>query len=177
MNRFDEAYKQLNSEQKKAVDTLDGPVLVIAGPGTGKTQLLSTRVANILQNSETQAEPQNILCLTFTESAAYEMRQRLINIIGQRAYNITISTYHAFGSELIRRFPDYFSEIGDMRPIDDLGQHIIVSSIIDGLLYDNSLKKGTSYVKDIISVISDFKRALLKPADIKKIAAKPADKK
>src|SRR5690349_23546606 len=101
MGKFEDEYKRLNAEQKLAVDNIDGPLLVIAGPGTGKTQLLTTRVANILLKSD--AQPQNILCLTFTESAAYEMRERLINIVGQAAYNITISTYHAFGSELIRR--------------------------------------------------------------------------
>jgi len=62
---FEKSYKQLSSEQKKAVDTIDGPVLVIAGPGTGKTQLLALRAANILKKTDTA--PQNILCLTYTE--------------------------------------------------------------------------------------------------------------
>ena len=61
---FEKNYKMLNAEQKEAVDTIDGPVLVIAGPGTGKTQLLSTRIANILQKTDTA--PENILAMTFT---------------------------------------------------------------------------------------------------------------
>src|SRR5215471_12752667 len=95
MTGFTEAYDHLNDRQRLAVDTLEGPLLVIAGPGTGKTQLLSARVANILQTTDTPAR--NILCLTFTENGAENMRERLTSFIGQAAYDVTISTYHAFG--------------------------------------------------------------------------------
>src|SRR5690349_3019891 len=105
MASYREALDKLNKAQRLAVETIDGPVLVIAGPGTGKTQLLTTRIAHILATTDTL--PQNILCLTFTDSAAHTMRQRLASMIGQAAYDVTISTYHAFGSDLIRRFPDY----------------------------------------------------------------------
>src|SRR3989338_6557209 len=77
---FAELYKQLNPEQREAVDTIEGPVMVIAGPGTGKTQVLTMRIANILRQTDTDAS--SILCLTFTESAAAAMRERLLNIIG-----------------------------------------------------------------------------------------------
>ena len=90
---FDKAYKSLNKEQRAAVDHIDGPLLVIAGPGTGKTQLLSVRVANILKN--TDASPENILCLTFTEAAASNMRHRLSDFIGPEAYKVQIHTYHS----------------------------------------------------------------------------------
>src|SRR5215510_9823717 len=103
MEAYQRALKQLNPAQKRAVEAIDGPVLVIAGPGTGKTQLLTTRIAHILAKTDTL--PQNILCLTFTDSAAATMRERLASLIGQDAYDVTISTYHAFGSDIIRRFP------------------------------------------------------------------------
>ncbi|MEI8124027.1 MAG: UvrD-helicase domain-containing protein, partial [bacterium] len=77
---FEEQYKLLNKEQKKAVDTIDGPLLVIAGPGSGKTQILSMRVGKILKESQILAS--NILCLTFTESASVNMRIRLASLIG-----------------------------------------------------------------------------------------------
>ncbi|MGZ6004660.1 MAG: ATP-dependent DNA helicase [Candidatus Saccharimonadales bacterium] len=170
MTLFEREYKRLNAAQKQAVDTIDGPVLVVAGPGTGKTQLLTTRVANILL--KTDAQPQNILCLTFTESAAYEMRERLISIVGQAAYNITISTYHAFGRELIARFQDYFDASSDLQAVDELGIHTIVRDIIAGLDYNNALKRSQYYLGDVISIISDFKRALLTPADVRSLAAK-----
>ena len=79
MESFDKVYGRLNIEQKTAVDTIYGPVLVIAGPGTGKTQLLSARVANILRQTDTS--PSNILCLTFTENGAENMRERLASFI------------------------------------------------------------------------------------------------
>src|SRR5258708_14721942 len=108
MDKFGKVYAALNSEQREAVDTIDGPLLVIAGPGTGKPQLLSARIANILQ--ETDTPPRNILALTFTESGAQNMRDRLSRLIGQAAYDVTISTYHAFGREIISRFQQYFTE-------------------------------------------------------------------
>ena len=98
---FIKRYNNLNSSQKQAVDTIDGPVMVIAGPGTGKTELLSVRTANILQKTDTL--PENILCLTFTESGANAMRQRLTDIIGKDAYKVAVHTFHSFGSEVINQ--------------------------------------------------------------------------
>jgi DNA helicase-2/ATP-dependent DNA helicase PcrA len=93
---FNKAYSRLNKAQKNAVDTLDGPVLVVAGPGTGKTQILTTRVANILKKTDT--DPNEILCLTFTEAAATNMKIRLSNLIGRDSYDVNINTYHGFGN-------------------------------------------------------------------------------
>lgn len=168
MTEFESRLKQLNAQQRQAVEHTEGPVLVIAGPGTGKTQLLSTRAAYILQH--TDAQPHNLLCLTYTESAAFEMRQRLVNIVGQKAYNITISTYHAFGSELLTRFPEFFSGEQDLQPADELAIHSILSEIVAGLPYDNALKKSGYYLRDVVSTIGDLKKALLTPKDIRAIA-------
>ena len=106
MEEFKRSYLRLNSAQKNAVDNIEGPILVIAGPGTGKTQLLTTRVANILANTDT--DPSQILCLTFTESGATNMKNRLNNLIGKEAYSVNINTYHGFGNELIRNYHQYF---------------------------------------------------------------------
>ncbi len=81
---FDQSYARLNAEQKQAVDTIDGPVMVVAGPGTGKTQTLALRIANIIKSTDTPAY--GILALTFTESGATAMRTRLISLIGAAAY-------------------------------------------------------------------------------------------
>ncbi len=168
MEEFKKAYKGLNSEQKKAVDHIDGPVLVIAGPGTGKTHLLTTRIANIL--ATTDAQPQNILCLTFTESAAHTMREHLTAILGRAAYDVSISTYHGFGNELIRRYHDYFGETANQHAVEELGIDKIIRDILEKLPYSNPLK-GDYYVRDIKSLISDAKRALLTPNDFLDIAA------
>jgi DNA helicase-2/ATP-dependent DNA helicase PcrA len=106
---FAEAYKKLNSEQMLAVDSIEGPVFVIAGPGTGKTQVLALRIANILRTTDTA--PESILALTFTESGAGEMRQRLERIIGTTAYKIRIHTFHGFAEQIITHYPDYFPRI------------------------------------------------------------------
>ena len=92
--KFQEAYQQLNPAQKEAVDTIEGPVLVSAGPGTGKTQILALRIANILVQTDTR--PENILALTFTESGVLAMRKRLREIIGNPAYRVVINTFHGF---------------------------------------------------------------------------------
>ena len=90
---------KLNKAQQLAVDTIEGPVMVIAGPGTGKTQIIAERIANILQKTDTA--PDSILALTFTESGAKAMRERLIAAIGPTAYYVNISTFHAFCSQVI----------------------------------------------------------------------------
>lgn len=168
MDKFREMYATLNSEQRQAVDTVDGPMLVIAGPGTGKTQLLSARVANILQKTDTSAR--NILCLTFTENGAENMRQRLSQFIGQAAYEVTISTYHAFGSELIRRFPEYFTETRLQSAIDELSQRQIIADLVEGMSYANPLKQTRHHLGDLTSTISEVKRALLTPDALRAIA-------
>ena len=169
MAGFQEAYEALNSAQREAVDYIDGPLLVIAGPGTGKTQLLSARVANILQQTDTPAR--NVLCLTFTENGAENMRERLGSLIGQTAYDVSISTYHVFGGDLIRRFPQYFTEIRLQNPVDELGRRQIVDQIVDRMRYSNPLKQTRHHEGDLIATISDVKRSLLSAEDLRLIAA------
>ena len=101
---FENAYKGLNAEQREAVDAIEGPVFVIAGPGTGKTQVLTLRIAQILQ--KTDSTPESILALTYTESAAREMRERLARSIGSTASRVRFHTFHGFAQSLITRYPD-----------------------------------------------------------------------
>ncbi|HSH18038.1 MAG TPA: ATP-dependent DNA helicase [Candidatus Saccharimonadales bacterium] len=168
MDAFKAAYAQLNTAQKQAVDALDGPVLVLAGPGTGKTQLLSARVANILMSTDTP--PQNILCLTFTESGSANMRERLTRFIGQAAYDVNIGTYHSFGGDLIKRYPEYFTGTRLQNPVDELGKRQILLAITDGMSYTNPLKQTRHHLGDLMSTISEVKRALLTPEQLRDIA-------
>ena len=112
--------------------------MVIAGPGTGKTELLSMRAANILK--KTDALPENILCLTFTEAGSIAMQKRLIDIIGREAYGVSIFTFHAFGTEIMNRHREYFYNGADVRPADELARHRIVTEILDSLDYNNPLR-------------------------------------
>src|SRR5215470_14551418 len=98
--KFNEEYNKLNEKQRLAVDTIEGPVMVIAGPGTGKTQILASRIGKILL--ETDALPQNILCLTYTDAGVIAMRRRLLSFIGPDAYKVKIHTFHAFCNEIIQ---------------------------------------------------------------------------
>jgi DNA helicase-2/ATP-dependent DNA helicase PcrA len=93
MQTFEELFQSLNQAQQKAVQTIEGPVMVIAGPGTGKTQILAARILNILKQSDTR--PENILCLTYTEAGATAMRQRLSAFMGTDSYRVNIHTFHS----------------------------------------------------------------------------------
>ena len=99
-NKFRSEYQLLNEQQKLAVDTIEGPVLVVAGPGTGKTQIIAARIANILA-SGVDAKPHNILCLTYTDAGAIAMRKRLLDFIGPVAHKVNIHTFHAFCNDVI----------------------------------------------------------------------------
>ena len=159
---------ELNDEQKKAVEYLEGPLLVVAGPGTGKTQLLSQKVAYILEKTDAGAE--NILCLTFTDSGAQNMRERLKSIIGKDAMKITIGTYHTFGSEILSMYKTY-SENYDRRldeAIDEVRQFKIIKEIQEKLPGTDILRGDA--VKDIISVISDAKGAGFGAEDLALVA-------
>lgn len=167
---------KLNPAQQQAVDHIYGPLLVLAGPGTGKTQLLSARIANILQ--KTDASPQNILCLTFTESAAQNMRERLTSMILDDAYDVHINTYHGFGSDIIRSYPQYFEDI-DLetgkdsrleRPVDELQSLQIITEILEKLPYDSPLLSAKYYPKNVVSTISELKRALYTPDSLEALA-------
>lgn len=115
---FEKQYVRLNNDQKKAVDTLDGPVMVLAGPGTGKTQVLSLRIANILKNTDT--DPKSILCLTFQDASVLAMKNRLQKFIGQAAYKVQVHTFHSFCSEIIRTFPYLFDFSEAVEPIKEI---------------------------------------------------------
>lgn len=127
---FEELYAQLNPAQKQAVDTIDGPVFVMAGPGTGKTQILTLRIANILK--QTDVDPENILALTFTNAASFNMRERLVSIIGgEAAHRIYISTFHAFAEDMLKQHQDLFSGVYGTRLLSPIEQIELLEKIVD----------------------------------------------
>ena len=170
---FQTRYAKLNANQRQAVDYIHGSLLVIAGPGTGKTELLSMRTAQILRQTDTL--PDSILCLTFTESGAANMRQRLRQIIGEDAYKIAIHTFHSFGTEIINQHREYFFHGADSQPADELTQHQIVAEILEGLDWRNPLSVKNNgefvYTSELIRVISEFKQSGLTPAELRAITA------
>lgn len=166
---FDEAYNRLNAEQKEAVDTIEGPVMVIAGPGTGKTQILTLRIANILM--KTDAQPENILALTFTESGARAMRERLALYIGAPAYRVHIHTFHEFAGNLIRTYPDAYERAVGGRPITDLEKITLIESILETPSLKLLRPSGNTqfYVKPILSALSLMKREYITEARLVEI--------
>ncbi|MCX6734913.1 MAG: ATP-dependent DNA helicase [Candidatus Peregrinibacteria bacterium] len=167
---FQKRYENLNAEQKDAVDTIDGPVMVIAGPGSGKTELLSLRVANILQQTDTL--PSSILCLTYTEAAATNMRKRLAGLIGMDAYKVAIHTFHGLGTEIINKNPEYFYHGGRYNPADQLTQYSILEGILEGLKHNYSLRsyhpdQGFTFLPDILRKISELKKGGLSPENFR----------
>lgn len=163
---FEKNYKMLNAEQKEAVDTIDGPVLVIAGPGTGKTQLLSTRIANILQKTDTA--PENILAMTFTEAGASNMRERLSRFIGTDSFKVGIFTYHGFANEIIQNYREYFTDKNLNEAADELITKEIITKISNELPSSSKLKKIS--ISSIASTIKEMKNAYISPDDLRKVA-------
>ncbi len=165
---FEKRYKELNKKQKDAVSSIEGPVMVVAGPGTGKTTILTLRIANILKETDTQ--PENILALTFTESAVYSMRQKLINIIGQTAYRVNIFTFHSFCNSLIEHYPEFYERLISSKPISESQQLKLIEEILAKGSFSLLCPLGDQnyYVNKIKSAISHLKKEGFTPLEFKK---------
>lgn len=157
--QFEKVYSVLNDAQRQAVDTIEGPVMVIAGPGTGKTQILTLRIANILKQDG--MEPENILALTFTNAAAYNMRQRLSGIVGSElAYRVKIATFHSFAEDTMKQFPEYFPQFHGARLISPVEQIEMIEQIVDEmphLEHFSKFKRRDSTIRDIAFAIGKAK--------------------
>ena len=164
---FLKALERLNENQLKAVNRIEGPVLVIAGPGTGKTQILAARIGKILLDTDTQ--PHNILCLTYTDAGAVAMRKRLFEFIGPEAHRVNIYTFHAFCNDIIQENLDYFGKL-ELDPISDLERIDLFRKLIDSFPKDHLLKRfrGDVYyeIRRLQELFSIMKREDWSPAYI-----------
>ena len=168
---FDSEYAKLNPQQRQAVDTIEGPVMVVAGPGTGKTQVLSMRVANIL--NKTQMRPGNILCLTYSNSGATAMRERLRLLIGADAYAVRVSTIHAFAQSIIEDHAMVFDAWSALAQLSDLEKIREMNTIIDRFSHQMKLlnpKLPYHKTLDLLSRFSQVKREGKSPADLERAA-------
>lgn len=155
---FKKQYGALNSAQKEAVDTIEGPVMVAAGPGTGKTQILALRIANILLKTDTK--PENILAITFTESGVFSMRQRLRGVIGNSAYRVAINTFHGFCNDIIRNRPEDFPTIVGSVNITEVDQVRVLEEVFSELKLEKLTTFGDPfyYLKSAKSAIGQLKQ-------------------
>lgn len=165
MADYEQYYRNLNPEQRQAVDNIDGPVMLVAGPGSGKTQVLSLRIANIIKNHPDMAG--NILALTYTDAAASNMKDRLSKLVGRAGDQVNITTFHGFCNDLIATRPDVFLTARQMSQIDDLGKFSIVREIIATGDFKEltNIHNPDLYVRDILSAISNLKREAVTPQD------------
>lgn len=157
--KFDEEYQKLNPEQRKAVDTIEGPVMVIAGPGTGKTQILAARIGKILL--DTDALPENILCLTYTDAGTIAMRKRLQQFIGADAYKVAINTFHAFCNDVIQDNLNLFEKTS-LDAVSELETIELFKQLIDAFPKNHPLKRyrGDVYfeINNLRNLFSAMKR-------------------
>ncbi len=165
---FETEYKKLNKAQKKAVDTLEGPVMVVAGPGTGKTQILALRIANILNKTDIKGD--GILCLTFTNAAVDAMKERLGKYIGKTAEKVNIFTFHSFGMRVIE---EHFAVLGlDRAPglLEDTEAVIFFDHILTNHKWEYLRPRADTarYFQDLKSLISILKRERISSAKFKK---------
>lgn len=171
MGKYETEYERLNERQRQAVDTLQGPLLVVAGPGTGKTQLLSMRVANILLKSDVY--PDNILCLTFTNKAADNMRERLLKLIGPQAHGIQVRTFHGLAAEIMNRYPQYFWRGARLSIAADAVQLEVMQLVLSRLPTEHplALKFAGQYtlINDVFNAIKLVKEAGLTPDKLRAI--------
>ena len=154
----------LNKEQKEAVLYNEGPLLILAGAGSGKTRVLTTKIAYLIK--ELDVDPSNILAITFTNKAAKEMKERVIKLVGLEIYRMQISTFHSFGLSIIRK---YYSRLGfesNFTIIDSDDSLTIVKKILKDLNLDPKMYNP----KAIRNRISGAKNELLDPDDYSKYA-------
>ena len=161
--------ENLNKEQLEAVTTTEGPLLVLAGAGSGKTKVLTTRVAYLVD--EVGIDPLSILAITFTNKAAKEMKERIVKILGAKAYDIQISTFHSFGLTILKQ---YYKELGyekNFTILDSDDSLTVVKKILKDMDKDPKMYNP----KLIRNRISSAKNELMSPSDLEKFVGNDID--
>lgn len=161
-------FNKLNDKQKEAVMHVDGPCLVLAGAGSGKTKVLTERIVNLINNG---VSPFNILAITFTNKAAREMRERVYNSIEEEANKIFIGTFHSLGLKIVR---ENASVIGYSNNVTILDRDD-VNTLIKRFLKELNLDTEHYPVKSILNKISFAKNEGLSPEEFDKFAKAPLD--
>lgn len=159
-----------NKKQKEAILKTDGPILVIAGAGSGKTKVLTSRIAYLVENG---VFPENILAITFTNKAAKEMQERVVSLIGDLAYEIRISTFHSFGLYILRK---HYSELGYSSNFSILDSDDSLS-IIKKIMKEKGFNIDDYNPRAIRNAISSSKNELIDSQGYKKFVFNDFDQK
>ena len=162
-------YDNLNERQLEAVKTTDGPLLVLAGAGSGKTKVLTLKVAHLVESG---IDPSSILAITFTNKAANEMKSRIYNILGPIAYQIHISTFHSFGLSIIKENTEYLDLKRNFTILDSEDSLTTIKKILKDLNLDPKFYNP----KTIRNKISSAKNELMSPEELDKFSNSELDK-
>lgn len=154
----------LNDKQKEAVLADDGPVLILAGAGSGKTSVLTTKIAYLIE--EKGVNPKNILAITFTNKAAREMKERIIKMVGSKAYDMQISTFHSFGLRIIRENYERLGYEKNFTIIDSDDSLTLIKKIMKELNIDTT-RCNPKFIKNNIS---SCKNEMMTPSRYKSLA-------
>ena len=152
--------KTLNPEQKKAVEFIDGPCLIVAGAGSGKTRVLTYKIAYLIEKGY---EPDSILALTFTNKAAKEMKERIKDLIGSKADYLWMGTFHSIFAKILRVEAKLINFKSNYSIYDAEDSQSLVSNIISNMnieldaLSPNSVKHRISNLKNKMISPQDFK--------------------
>src|SRR3989344_6110414 len=153
----------LNAEQEKAVTHGEGPLLIVAGAGTGKTTVITRRIAYLIEQG---VKPEQILAMAFGEKAAGEMEERVDQLVPTGFVNIHISTYHSFGEQILK---EYGIEIGlpDFKVLDEVGQWLLVRNNLDkfNLDYYRPLGNPTKFIRAMVSHFGRLKDEMVSPEE------------
>ena len=163
--------ENLNDRQQEAVVTIDIPLLVIAGAGSGKTRVLTTKIAYLIQ--EIGVAPFNILAITFTNKAAKEMKERVVNLLGPIAYQIQISTFHSFGLQIVRDNYDLLGYKKEFTILDSDDSLLIIKKILKDMNLDTKVYNPRA----IRNKISSAKNEMMSPNDLEKFSYSDYDTK
>lgn len=160
----------LNKEQQKAVLETEGPLLILAGAGSGKTRVLTTKVAYLIE--EAGISPYNILAITFTNKAAKEMSNRLYRLIGDKAKNVQVSTFHSFGVKILR---ENFKYLGYDKNFIIMDSEDSIS-VIKKILKEKGIDPKIYNPNAIKNKISSCKNEMMSPKDYEKYVASDFEK-
>ena len=147
-----------NLNQQKCIDNLEGQIMVLAGPGTGKTFTIIKRIENILRSG---CLPEKILCLTFSDAAAGEMQQRLVKEIGICASCVNVYTYHSFCNDIIKQHPEQFELMNDVELVDETRKRTFVKEAIDEtnpVFYRTKFGDAYFFINEILDRINLIKK-------------------
>src|SRR6056297_281456 len=155
--------KNLNQEQKEAVEHKDGSLLIVAGAGTGKTTVITKRIAHIIKKE--WAAPEEILALTFTEKAATEMEDRVIDSLSYGYFDLWISTFHSFAERILREEGLAIGLPTDFKLLNEFDQYILFKKNFDRfeLDYYKPLGNPTKFIKTLLSHFSRAKDEDISP--------------